>query len=130
MMPERVCESCTLQKIWGCDAYDTGELDELGMPVWVNPAHLPIEVDGELTYRCPRRPIKDDPRLFSDLLFHYVLFQKGHLPDDGGTLNQSFKAMQLFGLIEDTINGCSQQQQQRERERAARAASSLRQQGA
>jgi len=107
-MPERVCKTCTLQGVWGCDAEETDELDQFGDKVWKNPAMVPLDLDGVMFWGCPRRPIKDDPQYWGKLLFYYAMYQKGVMPDEGAMASQSFKAMTLLGLLEDTMHECQQ----------------------
>lgn len=108
LLPERVCGTCSRQEEWGCDAEETPEDHPQGGKVWLRPAWLPLTIDGKLEWRCPRRPIKDDPLYWQRLLFHYALFKDGHLPDEGAVASQSFKAMSLFGIVADTTGECEQ----------------------
>ena len=110
-----MCNSCVNQVEWGCDAEETDQDDPMGGKVWLRGTQLPLTIDGEMVWRCPRRPILDDPAYWRKLLFHYGLFHDGHLPDQGAVSDQSFKAMSLFGIIDDVMAEC-------ERERADQTA--------
>lgn len=69
---------------WGCD----GDATE------------PIEIDGDIVTRCPRRMIKDQPELSADLFWHYRRYDKGLLPEDGGLLSQPGKFMECMRVME------------------------------
>jgi hypothetical protein len=109
LMPERRCETCKRQKEWGCDAEETGETDRRG-PVWRNPAHLPLTIDGEDTYRCPRRPIKDDPRFWARLMEYYGHYKNGFLPGPGGLDQQSARGMALLSMMHSCVQECAKEQ--------------------
>jgi hypothetical protein len=108
-MPERVCTTCVNQALWGCDAEETDEDDpQGGGKIWLKASQLPLLIDGENVWRCPRRPILNEPLYWKRLLFHYDLFREGHLPDEGAISSQSFKAMSLFGVLADAMAQCEQ----------------------
>jgi hypothetical protein len=104
LLQDRDCAVCTRQAEWGCNArQDAG--DQGG--AWLDRAVLPIRIDGEEVWRCPRRPIKDDPGYWRRLLFFYGMYRKGHLPDPGAVSEQSNKAMQLFAIVDDVVAACA-----------------------
>lgn len=112
-MPERKCHSCTRQKEWGCDGVKvlshekdyTAEKEADGKWWgWKNPSHMPMSIDGEQIWCCPRRDIKDRGREWAYMLKFYGFWQKGHLPQEGGIMDQSNKALELFRIL-DQING-------------------------
>jgi hypothetical protein len=122
-MPERNCKTCKRQAEWGCYAVETDEIDPFtGEKVWRNPALLPLTLDDENVWRCPRRPIKDDPLYWQKLLFHYGLYKSGFLQDEGGVTSQSFKAMVMFGIIDDAMAECGKEKAERETARQLRSA--------
>ncbi len=93
-MPERDCAKCKRQAEWGCNAKQA----EGG--TWTNKALIPLKIDEEDWWGCPRRPIKDDPALWSELMFHYGMFKKGFLPDDGSPSAQAYRGIQLLRALE------------------------------
>jgi hypothetical protein len=93
---------------------------EQGERKWQDAAALPLAIDGEDVWRCPRRPLKDDPAYWDRLLWFYGLYKKGHLPDPGGVTEQSHKAMELFRILEDVTDDCAREKAERERRKAAR----------
>jgi hypothetical protein len=101
LLQERDCAVCTRQAEWGCDAQPARDGS------WLDRAALPIRIGHEEVWRCPRRPIKDDPGYWRRLLFFYGMYKKGHLPDPGAVSEQSNKAMQLFGVLDDAVAECS-----------------------
>ena len=119
-MPERKCEGCKNQVMWGCFAESTGALDENGRGKWSNPALIPLVIDDEEIWRCPRRPIKDEPAYWSRLLFAYGFYKKGILPDAGALTDQSNKAVMLFGVIDDISQECVDVKIERERDKGSR----------
>jgi hypothetical protein len=107
LLGERDCAVCNRQDEWGCHARrnDDGS--------WERKAALPLRIDHEEVFRCPRRPIKDDPGYWRRLLFFYGMFKKGHLPDPGAVSEQSNKAMQLFALLDDAVADCNREKASR-----------------
>ena len=108
LLQDRDCAVCTRQTEWGCNASPG---DQGG--AWLDHAVLPIRIDGEEVWRCPRRPIKDDPGYWRRLLFFYGMFKKGHLPDPGAVSEQSNKAMQMFAIVDDVVADCAAEQANR-----------------
>lgn len=102
MLTDRVCSKCTVrqQKEFGCDAYQ----DESGS--WHKPAVTPIEIDGKETWACPRRPVKDDPAFFGELMSLYGLYKEGVLADEGSIMSQSQKYVTLMRLVHNTVAEC------------------------
>lgn len=76
--------------------------------VWQNRARLPLKIDGEEAWRCPRRPIKDDPAGWERLMFYFGLFKKGHLVDDGAITGQSAYCMKVFRILDAMVNEVEQ----------------------
>lgn len=90
--------------MWGCFAHETDETDPLTeQPIWAEPADIPLQIDDEEVWRCPRRPIKDDPVYWQRLLLFWKHYKEGHLPDAGPITRQSFRALTLFGVMDDTM---------------------------
>jgi len=112
LLPERKCDKCFRQDEWGCNAVDTGVDDEQGLRIWENPAVIPLVLFDEETYRCPRRPLLDDQNGWANLMFYYNLFKEGHLPDSGSIADQSFKAMNLFALMDEIVTECRDKKQE------------------
>jgi hypothetical protein len=102
MLPDRVCSKCTpgQQKEWGCDAYQ----DDKG--AWHKRSLVPMEVDGKESWVCPRRPVKDDPSFFGELMTLYGLYKEGVLADEGSIMSQSQKYVTLMRLVHSTVNEC------------------------
>ena len=117
-MPERKCEGCKYRAMWGCFAEPTAELDEEGRMIWRNAAMIPSVIDDEEVWRCPRRPIKDDPAYWGRLLFAYGFYKQGILPDAGALYDQSNKAMLMFGVLDDINRECTEVKIERERDKA------------
>lgn len=87
---------------------------------WENPAIIPLRIDSEEVYRCPRRPIKEDPQYWDKLLFYFGMYKKGHLPDPGSVSEQSNKIMQVFRIVDDIVADCVKEKAERERQRQAK----------
>lgn len=97
-----MCSTCTAhQKIeWGCDAYQ----DEKGE--WQKKALIPERMDNEDVWVCPRRPVKDDPAFYSELMSLYALYKEGVLADEGSIMSQSTKYVNLMRLVHAAVNEC------------------------
>lgn len=92
--------------MWGCHAAknDRGE--------WTNRAFEPVAFDGEDYWGCLRRPVKDDPELFRELMMLYGLFKEGTLADDGGLSSQAMRYVNLMKLVHGVVNECHAQQRE------------------
>ena len=122
-MPDRKCDGCQRQGEWGCTAKrwrepEEGEPD--GPENWNNPAYLPITVEGEESYACPRQHIKENPAYWSMILKYYGMFRKGHLPNRGAIADQSNKAIEVFRLLDDANDACDAEEARRAKERDTR----------
>ena len=114
-MPERQCVGCKRQTQWGCEAvrYPSTKEDPAAKPErdgnwwgWMKPASLPLNIDGEDTYACPRQDLKANGPSWSRMLMFYGLYKKGHLPEVGAVIDQSNKAMQVFRALDDANHEC------------------------
>jgi hypothetical protein len=125
LLPERQCHKCKRQKDWGCEAErvpsgpedHTAAQDENGeWWGWSNPAHLPIAVDGEETWACPRQDLKRRPQEWNTILFYYEFYRdKGLLPQPGSVMDQSNKALSIFRILNDVNAECDKAQADRAR---------------
>lgn len=70
---------------------------------------MPLEIDGVLHYRCPRRPILEQPGEFGSLFWLFQQFERGVLPEDGGILSQPEKMMQQFRFMQSVVSECHDQ---------------------
>lgn len=121
-MPERQCKGCTHQKEWGCEAKQFRKPDEFELDVrdsWVNPALMPVDIDGEPSYACPRQPLKEHPRLWNYILQYYRLYKKGFLPQMGAVMDQSNKAMQVFSILDAANSECDKEEAEKFRRKQA-----------
>ena len=122
-MPERQCVGCTRQKEWGCTAkrWRTPDPEEMDGPEnWVNPAYLPVTLDGEDTYACPRQHLRENPAAYGKLWFLYGHYKKGHLPDRGGIVDQSNVLMQLFRVLDTANEDIDRAEEEERRKKEAR----------
>lgn len=112
LMPERNCRGCTKQVQWGCTAKPYVVMDpETSSPVlghdgkpkvaWTNPAHMPLDFDGEETYACPRQPLREEPEMWSRVFTYYRLYKKGFLPQTGAAMDQANIAVEIFRILDD-----------------------------
>ena len=123
-MPERQCSGCKRQADWGCEAvrYPSNEenpdaqQDEDGSWwAWWKPAHLPLSVDGEETFACPRQDLRKRAYAWHRMLLFYGMYKKGHLPQPGAVMDQSNKAIELFRIFDDVNFECDQTLDEQER---------------
>ena len=100
LLKERNCATCTAekQKRWGCE----------------QDAIIPVMFDGELEYRCPRRPLLDDP-FYSEALNTYSWAQQGHFPDPGQWPDQSVKFASVMAIIESAMTEADQESSKKTR---------------
>jgi hypothetical protein len=105
LMPEWDCKTCTSRQkeLRGCEA---------------EPAH-PLELDGELLERCPRRPLLDKPALLGKTFWLYRNFDRGILPEEGSLLSQPNKLMRMFAVLDDAKNAAQSEQSKRDQHKAA-----------
>jgi hypothetical protein len=91
MFPERNCATCTaLSKAeWGCNATLTLEVEEGEVvEVWEDGADVPLMLGDQEWYRCPRRPILDDPKFFVEAIRYRNIRESGFLPFPGAYCHQ------------------------------------------
>jgi len=102
MYPERVCSTCTdrNKKEWGCDA----KQDENG--VWTNRSMMPERIDDVDTWVCPRRPIKDEPFMFGEIMSLYSLYKEGVLANEGSITSQALRYVTTMRLVAGTVSEC------------------------
>jgi len=112
LLPERDCAACTdrQQRAWGCHAVQNEDGD------WENAAEDPIELDGETAFRCPRRPIKDDPRGWHQLLTYRRMMNKGFLPEAGGLHDQPVRLMSMLSLVDATFEEAFEEKREQSRQ--------------
>jgi hypothetical protein len=128
-MPERQCDRCTRQKEWGCSAvrYPSHKDDPAARPNergewwgWINPADMPLTVDGEETYACPRQDVRTRRMSWQRMLLFYGFYKKGHLPQTGAVMDQSNKAMELFRIFDDANYECDKALEEKDAARRRR----------
>jgi hypothetical protein len=67
-----------------------------------------IDNDGNKRYRCPRRPILENPRYFSKVVAAFNNYKNGFLPVAGGINDQPALFSKTIAIIEDTISQCEE----------------------
>lgn len=102
-MPERQCVDCTHQEEWGCFAVKVHEAIGDEPAVWHNPAALPLTIDGEETFACPRQSLRENPAYWNRILTYYGMYQQGFMPGPGAVMDQSNKAIEIFRVL-DAVN--------------------------
>lgn len=110
-MPERRCDTCKRQAEWGCTAKrirwpEEGEED--GPENWKDPASLPVAMDGEELWACPRQPLRENGRWFGRLFLLYGLYAKGFLPNAGAVADQVNATVELFTIIDQANADCDE----------------------
>jgi hypothetical protein len=109
-MPERQCNNCKRQDDWGCTAFKWREPDEETLDereeCWVRPASLPLEIEGEVTFACPRQHINENPQFWSTMWRYYGMYKAGFLPQAGAVSDQSNKAVSIFAILDDINARC------------------------
>ena len=92
------------KQLWGCE----------------DKAQLPLKLNGEELWRCPRRPVLEDPDGFRFWLRQYRNFQNGVLPDPGSWLEQASMTVEVFGVL-DYAYSRVEEHRASERERKAKS---------
>lgn len=110
LMPERQCVGCRNQVRWGCEAEPTGEVDELGQPVWLRPAELPLTIDDEETFACPRQDYHRRPGAWNAMLKFYGMYKQGFLPQAGAVQDQANRAVEVFRVFDDVSATCDKEE--------------------
>lgn len=72
------------KKLWGCE----------------DNAQLPLKLNGEEVWRCPRRPVLEEPDGFRFWLGLYRNYQLGVLPDPGSWLEQASMTVEVFKVLD------------------------------
>jgi hypothetical protein len=78
----------------------------------------PVVFDGVESWACPRRPVKDDPAAFAELMGLYALYTEGVLADEGAIMGQAVKYVTLMRLVHSVVTECQVQQQEEVRKKA------------
>lgn len=112
LMPERQCRGCRRQEEWGCEAELVGD-PALGREAWRDPAMLPLTVDDEDIYCCPRQNIHRRPAEWGAMLKYYSMYKNGFLPQPGATMDQSNYAVEVFRVFDDVNHMCDVEQMKR-----------------
>ena len=116
-MPERQCVGCKRQAEWGCEAekYPTTSNDPQATQDtkgnwwrWNKPSLLPMTVDGEESWACPRQDLKRRGPEWHRMLLYYGMYRKGHLPQPGAVMDQANKAIELFRVFDDVNAECDE----------------------
>lgn len=137
-MPERQCNGCKRQVDWGCTAKQfpaekgekalTGERISIGSDGkwyrWTNPSSLPLTIDGEQTYACPRQDLKERGRDWHHLFMYYGMYKAGFMPQNGSVMDQSNKAIEMFRIV-DAVNAECDEAVQEENKRKAKQEQNL-----
>lgn len=125
-MPERQCNGCTNQAAWGCKAVclpSTADDPKAtpdgkgGYVLWLNPAYMPLTLDNEETYACPRQDLHEHGYAWHRMLLFYGMYRKGHLPQPGAVMDQSNKAVELFRILDDVNHDCDRVEQTEQKKR-------------
>jgi hypothetical protein len=105
LLDDRSCEGCTRQEEWGCFGKKLREPVEGEDPraAWTNPAVVPLQIEGEDWYACPRQHIRENPEWWSRLTMYYAAYEKGFLPDAGAFNDQSMSGMLTLQLLDGMI---------------------------
>ena len=116
-MPERKCAGCTRKAEWGCEAerLPSDKSDPQATPDsegrwwrWSKPALLPVAVDGEDSWACPRQDLKRHATEWHRMLLYYGFYRKGHMPQPGAVMDQANKAMEVFRVFDDANAECDE----------------------
>lgn len=115
LMPDRQCSGCTSQEEWGCTAkrIKPDDPDEDPQDSWQNPAYMPITLDDEDTYACPRQHIHENPRYWAQLLKFYSFYKNGYLPQAGAVIDQANQLMEAFRILDQTNADCDAQEREK-----------------
>lgn len=75
-------------------------------------------MDGEEIYRCPRRPILDQPEFIATVIGQYRTYMRGYLPDAGSLEDQGYRYTVLMGIVENAVTEAQAEIDRRERRKA------------
>lgn len=105
LLPEWECHTCTeaQKESRGCIA----------------PATQPAEFDGVKLTRCPRRPLLDQYRYFSELFWLHSNYSNGILPESGGLEDQPHKLMASIRTLIRARQEAEAEKDDREKRRSA-----------
>lgn len=78
-------------------------------------------LDGENLTTCIRRPIFDNPELFSVLFRTFKNYKDGHLPEVGGIMDQSNYFIEAVEVISNSVADCEEELRKRSEAKAAAA---------
>lgn len=68
------------------------------------PVQFPVVMAGEEYYRCPLRPLYENPDKLPEIIWYYRSYNKGFLPVEGGLLDQPHKLLSCIKVIDKAYN--------------------------
>lgn len=84
---------------------------------------MPIRIEDEEWFQCPRRPLKDHPRFYAELIRHWHFYRNGFLPDPGGLNQQSYALVRMLhhmdGIVEEVREAKRSEEEARRKRQAA-----------
>lgn len=74
-----------------------------------------MDIDGETVFRCPRRPILENPRLWNEIFFLYSSYKQGFLPEAGGLNDQPSRLMEYLRHVDMMVSECEEERRRIEK---------------
>jgi hypothetical protein len=87
--------------LWGCE----------------EDARQPLELDGDVMLRCPRRPLLENPYHWKNMFWIYRNYDRGILPEEGALFSQPHKLLELLDVLETAKSSAQAEQQERDMKR-------------
>ena len=89
LYPERDCSTCAAvnKPRWGCES----------------DISIPIIINGENHFRCPLRPLLEEPAWVQRVLFFYSFYKDQQYPDPGTFYDQSSRYLMLMQVVENAF---------------------------
>lgn len=90
---------------WGCDAQkvrdeDVEDENDPDAYDWINPAEQPFKLGDEQWWGCPRRPVKDNPGFFAEVIRFRNLRETGFLPYPGSYMQQPNLMIEALAVVD------------------------------
>lgn len=73
-----------------------------------------MSLDGVDIYRCPRRPILDDPNYYTSVFLAYKAYIRGYLPDEGSLEDQGYRFAHTMAVVENAVSEARAEQERRD----------------
>lgn len=82
---------------------------------------MPMSLDGKQLWRCPLRPVYENPVFYEEAIAAFSWYKRGFLVDTGTWLDQPSKLLVCIDIIERTVSEIHNHEQRVAEQQSRRA---------